>query len=113
MDRKRPPLPYFTEYEVPKENRNNGEEISDRDYFRQMYPETVKRYLRVIVEVLDRMDIPGSYIYDEYPDKIRIERLSEIVLRLLPLEKSVSRQTQRNLVRVLLFDEILERRKKL
>ena len=66
--------------------------------------------LRVIVEVLDRMDRKDSYIYDEYPDKIRLERLSEIVLRLIPIEKNMSRETQRNLIRVLLWEEILERR---
>lgn len=112
MDRKRPPLPYFTTYEVPKENRNSREGISDRDYFRQMYPETVKRYLRIIVEVLDRMDFRENYIYDEYPDKIRMERLSETILHLIPLEKNMNRQTQRNLVQILLFNEILERREK-
>ncbi len=110
MENKRPPLPYYMAYEIPQENRNIRD-ISDREYFRQLYPSIVKRYIRVIVDVLDRMDTRDSYIYDEYPDKIRIERLTETVLRLIPLEKSISRETQRNLVRVLLIDEVIERRK--
>ena len=111
MERKRPPLPYFIENPMTQENRNGMDGISDRDYFRQMYPAATKRYLRVIVDVLDRMDIKDSYIYDEYPDKIRIERLTEIILRLIPLEDNVNRETQRSLVKILLMDEIVERRK--
>ena len=122
MDNRRPPLPYFMAYQLPEEkeymsyqisqdNINNTEKISDRNYFRQMYPMVVKRYLRVITDVLDRMDITESYIYDEYPDKIRIERLTEIILRLIPMEKNMNRETQRNLIRILLIDEVIERRK--
>ena len=111
MEIRRPPLPYFITNSLQEENRDYKGEITDREYFRQLYPQSVKRYLRVIVDVLDRMDIRESYIYDEYPDKVRIERLVEIVLQLIPLENKMNRETQRNLVRVLLLDEIIERRK--
>lgn len=107
MENRRPPIPYFMAYSLPENNKS----ISDRDYFRQMYPIEVKRYLRVIGEVLDAIDVRESYIYDEYPDKIRLERLVETVLRLIPMEKNMNRETQRNLVKVLLWDEVIERRK--
>ena len=112
METGRPPMPYFMAYSLPQDNRNIQEQSADRNYFRQLYPQTVKRYIRVIVDVLDRMDMKESFIYDEYPDKIRVERLTEIVLRLIPLENNMNRETQRNLVRVLLIDEIMERRKR-
>ena len=111
MEIRRPPQPYFMSYPLQEEMAENVERITDREYFRQLYPQSVKRYLRVIVDVLDRMDIRESYIYDEYPDKVRIERLTEVILRLIPLENKMNRETQRNLVRVLLLDEIMERRK--
>ena len=110
MEKKRSPMPYFMAYPLPEEDSNEVSRRNDREYFRQMYPLQVKRYIRVIVEVLNRMDIEESYIYDEYPDKIRLERLSEIILRLIPIEKNMSRDTQRSLVKVLLWEEILERR---
>lgn len=112
METRRPPLPYFMAYPIPQENRNESGGITDRDYFRQLYPQSVKRYILVIADVLNRLDVKESYIYDEYPDKIRLERLTEIVLRLIPLENNMNRETQRNLVRVLLIDEIMERRKR-
>lgn len=110
MEKRPSPMPYFMAYSLPEEDSNEAGRKNDREYFRQMYPLQVKRYIRVIVEVLNRIDVEESYIYDEYPDKIRLERLSEIVLRLIPIEKNMSRETQRNLIRVLLWEEILERR---
>ena len=110
MEAGRPALPFFMAYPLPEENMNSYDRGNDREYFRQMYPQAVKRYIRVIVEVLDRMDVRESYIYDEYPDKIRLERLAETVLRLIPLEKNMNRETQKNLVRVLLWEEVVERR---
>lgn len=112
MENRRPPMPYFMTYSLPEDNANGLDKRNDREYFRQMYPQEVKQYIRVIVEVLDRMDINESYIYDEYPDKIRLERLAETILRLIPLEKNRSRDSQRNLVRVLLWEEVLERRER-
>lgn len=110
MENRRPPLPYFMAYPLTEDNDSLRK--NDREYFRQMYPQEIKRYIRVIVEVLDRMDIKESYIYDEYPDRLRLERLSEIILRLIPLEKNISRDTQKNLIRVLLWEEIIERRER-
>ncbi|MBR3602923.1 MAG: hypothetical protein IKL49_11460 [Lachnospiraceae bacterium] len=110
MENRRPPLPYFMTYPLPEDSINAMDRRNDREYFRQIYPREVKRYIRIIVEVLDRMDIKESYIYDEYPDKVRLERLSDTILRLIPLEKNISRETQKNLIRVLLWEEIVERR---
>lgn len=113
MENKRPTMPYYMAYSFTKNNIDETEKrISERDYFRQMYPQEVKRYIRVIVEVLDRMDLRDSYLYDEYPDKIRLERLAETILRLIPLEKNISRESQKNLVRVLLWEEVIERRRR-
>lgn len=111
MEEKKVKLPYFMSYPLPGENMQSEEGISDRDYFRQMYPASVKRYLRMIQEVLDRMDVEESYIYDEYPDKIRMERLAQIVLRMVPLEKHMARETQQNMIKVLLWEEVVYRRK--
>ena len=112
MEQRRVPLPYFIAYPYEEQNINTIEGEMDREYFRQMYPQIVKRYLRVIVEVLDRLDLKESYIYDQYPDKVSLERLSETILGIIPLENNVSRETQHNLVKVLLYEEIIRRRKR-
>ena len=112
MENKKPPLPFFMTYPYQEQGENIMMSEADRDYFRQLYPKEIKRYLRIIIEVLDRMDIRESYIYDEYPDKLSMERLSEVILKLIPLENNLPRETQRNLVKVLLYEEIVQRRKK-
>ena len=119
MDSNRTPMPfYMTEtYQrminnKPEDGSRRMQERSERDYFRQMYPENIKRYLRIIAEVINPIDARGSFLYDEYPDNIRLERLTETVLRLIPLEKHMNRETQRNIIRILLYDEVMWRRKR-
>lgn len=113
MEQRRMPLPFFMAYPYEEQNRNNNIGGTDRDYFRQLYPQVVKRYIRVIVDVLDRMDMKEGYLYDEYPDKVALERLSEVILELIPLENNVPRETQSNIIKVLLYDEVLKRRNKM
>ena len=107
MKSKNIPLPFYMSdkitYDIKEKNK-------DRDYFKQNYTVEMKQYLRVIVEILNRLDQPESFWYDEYPDKIRLERLLDFILRNIPLEKNQTRESQRNVIRVLLWDEIIGRR---
>ena len=121
MENNKIPYPFFMtkEYEqIEREQQNNSiskvnnteKEMIDRDYFKQMYPGEVKRYLKVIVEILDRLDGKNSFLYDEYPDKIRTERLAEMILKNIPLEKNQTRESQKNVIKLLLWEEIIRRR---
>ena len=121
MENNRIPYPFFMtkEYEqIEKEQQkinvdkqeNLEKENLDREYFKQMYPGDVKRYLKVIVEILDRLDGKNSFLYDEYPDKIRTERLAEMILKNIPLEKNQTRESQKNVIKLLLWEEIIRRR---
>ena len=87
-----------------------NKERDDREYFRQMYPEEVRKYLNVVIEILNRLGGKDSFIYDEYPDKVRTERLAELILKNIPLEKNKTRESQRNIVKLLLWEEIVRRR---
>ena len=122
MENRRIPYPFFMtkEYEQIERERQameinrgtyNGEkERLDRDYFKQMYPTEVKRYLKVIIEILDRLDGKNSFLYDEYPDKIRIDRLADMILNNIPIEKNQTRESQKNVIKLLLWEEIVRRR---
>ena len=122
MENRRIPYPFFMtkEYEELERNKQQinaiGEnsiekkEALDREYFKQMYPLEVKRYLKIIVEILDRLDGRNSFFYDEYPDKIRTDRLAEMILKNIPIEKNQSRESQRNVIKLLLWEEIIRRR---
>lgn len=106
----RPPLPFFMTYPSAVPAGNQSEKVSGRDYMRQLYPLEAKQYLAVIVGVLDEMDFRENYIYDEYPDQLTLLRLTDTILRLIPMRNNVSRETQKSLVQVLLYDEIIRRR---
>lgn len=106
------PLPFFMAYPGVVPGGSLPEKLSARDYMRQLYPLEAKQYLTVIVEILDRMDFRENYIYDEYPDQLTLIRLVEFILRRIPMNNNISRETQRSLVQILLYDEILRRRER-
>lgn len=106
----RPPLPFFMTYPSAVPTGKQSEKVSGRDYMRQLYSLEAKQYLAVIVGVLDEMDFQENYIYDEYPDQLTVLRLTDTILRLIPMGNNVSRETQKSLLQVLLYDEIIRRR---
>ena len=122
MENRRIPYPFFMtkEYEqmereqqamkIERGTFNGDKERLDWDYFKQMYPTEVKRYLKVIIEILDRLDGKNSFLYDEYPDKIRTDRLAEMILKNIPIEKNQTRESQKNVIKLLLWEEIVRRR---
>lgn len=106
------PLPFFIAYPEILGISKSGEELNEVDYMRQLYPMEAKEYLAVISRILDTLDFGESYIYDEYPDQLILFKLTEIILRQIPMRDNLSRDTQRTLVQILLYDEILYRRKR-
>lgn len=91
--------------------------MRDLEYLQEMYPAEAKKYRKVIVDVLDRLDYEGSMIYDEYPDRWQIYRLTQIIVGRIK-EQAASETTGNaespagieELVQVLLCGEIYRRR---
>lgn len=52
----------------------------DLEYLQEMYPVEAKKYQKVIAQLLDRLDYEGSMIYDEYPDRWQIYRLTQMIV---------------------------------
>lgn len=91
--------------------------MRDLEYLQEMYPAEAKKYRKVIVEVLDRLDYEGSMLYDEYPDRWQIYRLTQIIVD--RIKELAAPETTGNaddpagikeLVQVLLCGEIYRRR---
>lgn len=80
----------------------------DLEYLQEMYPVEAKKYQKVIAGILDRLDYEGSIIYDEYPDKWQIYRLTQITAD--KLKESGEEEPAVDLVQVLLCYEIYRRR---
>lgn len=54
--------------------------LEDLEYLQQMYPTYAKKYQRVISDAVDKVDYDGSFIYDQYPDKITLQRMVASVM---------------------------------
>jgi hypothetical protein len=94
--------------------------LHDLEYLQQLYPRQVRKYQTRVAEILDKMDYEGSMIYDEYPDRYGMERLTESVWDIIKREEqSQNPQEMQNaetwewikaLLFVLLNTEVYKRR---
>ncbi len=57
--------------------------LEDLEYLQQMYPTYARKYQNTISSVVDKMDYDGSFIYDQYPDKLTIQRMVESVVAII------------------------------
>lgn len=57
-------------YEEDRENER------DRERLKSMYPETAREIMPYVEEECDRMEYEGSMMFDEYPDKRMLSRIS-------------------------------------
>ena len=87
----------------------------DLEYLQEMYPAEAKKYQKVIAGILDRLDYEGSMIYDEFPDKWQIYRLTQVVVDKLKQTEDAGTAKQdweriTEFVQVLLCGEIYKKR---
>ena len=73
-------LPFYMAYPLPMYYQEEDSVTRDLEYLQQMYPMEAKRYQKIIVDTLNQMDYEGSMIYDEYPDKWQLYRLTQIIM---------------------------------
>ncbi len=88
------PMPYMPIYAV---NGNGGLPLymtqemdtkEDLQYLQEMFPEMSRRYAARIASVVDRLDYKGSMIYDEYIDRLRLQRLAHDILQMIEKEEA-------------------------
>ena len=73
-------MPFYMTYPLPMFQQQENTVLRDLEYLQQMYPKEAKRYQKMIAGILDKMDYEGSMIYDEYPDRIQLYKLSMDIL---------------------------------
>ena len=73
------PLPFYMSYPGCLRPGQEALVLGDLEYLQQLYPNDVKRYRRRVAEILDTTDYEGSMIYDEYPDRCSLQRLTKAV----------------------------------
>ena len=113
-------LPFYMTYPLPMYYQEEDAIMRDLEYLQQMYPMQAKKYQKMISGILDKLDYEGSMIYDEYPDKWQIYRLSrDISDRIKREEEKEQKEVESppekwewlgDLVQILLCYEIYKRR---
>lgn len=78
------------------------------EYMVEYYPVEVRWLNAYIGEVIDQMDEPTSFIYDEYPDKNRIYKLVDEIYKILVEENE--NMLLKQMIQVLVIHEIFYRR---
>lgn len=69
-----------------EDNRYGGQRLEDVEYFQSFYPESMKTLRTYVIVECDKMDYPGSPMYDEYPDEIMVHQTCRNICRNIPEE---------------------------
>lgn len=95
--------------ELTEVNRENS--VIKNEY---LYPLEVQEIQTVIQEYCDRMEYDGSFMYDEYPDKVRVERLARKVCdnANCKYREEISNRWMQALAQVMLCNEMSYRRER-
>lgn len=113
-------LPFYMTYPLPMYYQEEDSIIRDLEYLQQMYPSEAKKYQKMIASILDKLDYEGSMIYDEFPDRWQLYKLSMDILDRIKREEQKDEDAKQtppekwewmgDMVQILLFYEIYKRR---
>ena len=119
-------MPFYMTYPLPMYYEDENSIIRDLEYLQQMYPAQAKRYQKVISNILDKLDYEGSMIYDEFPDRWQLYKLSTDILDRIRREEEKDKESDSenggseaslekwkwtgDLIQILLFYEIYKTR---
>lgn len=73
------PMPYHMAYPYPMYMQGEDGDEKDLERLQSMFPKTAQLIQPVVEEECDRMEYDGSLMFDEYPDKLMVERLIESI----------------------------------
>lgn len=120
MDYQRRIMPFYLSYQTPYFMREEDSVLRDLEYLQEMYPRQAKDLQKRIVSILDKLDYEGSMMYDEYPDKWQLYRLSDTVVDVLRREEEEKETSEhiteekwewiKDMVQIVLYYEIYKRR---
>lgn len=79
--------PYMMQMDMADQEEWEQGEQRDLEYWRQMYPEKIRRIQDYVTEQCDRVDYDDSFIYDEYPDPVAVRNMCSKIQERLKEDK--------------------------
>ena len=95
------------------------EKTRDRRRFQDLYPSMARQVQPLVEEECDRLEYEGSFMFDEYPDRFLLRRVSRRICDRLDkrlyqddvmMQESSGKDWTEDLVMVMLLDEMYQRR---
>ena len=126
-------IPFYMAYPMQDVYLSEIEYERDRERLKEMYPKEAKRIQRVVEEECDKMEYEGSLMFDEYPDRVMVQKLCDDIYNKVYDNTTAEVETEqykdrrpgggypppppprrdrggRDLIEILLFDEMFRRR---
>ena len=126
-------IPFYMVYPMQDVYLSEIEYERDRERLKEMYPKEAKRIQRVVEEECDKMEYDGSLMFDEYPDRVMVQKLCDDIYNKVYDNTTAEVETEqyrdrrpgggfpppppprrdrggRDLIEILLFDEMFRRR---
>lgn len=125
-------IPFYMAYPMQDVYLSEIEYERDRERLKEMYPKEAKRIQRVVEEECDKMEYDGSLMFDEYPDRVMVQKLCDNIYNKVYDNTTAEAETEqyrdrrpgggfppppprrdrggRDLIEILLFDEMFRRR---
>ena len=72
-----PKVPFYMSYPMQNLYLTEMEYEKDMDRMKELYPRDVSRIMDVIEDECDKMEYEGSLMFDEYPDRLMLEQVTE------------------------------------
>ena len=106
---------YYMNYPYYDIFSRRNDESRDMIYMRKMYPETMMEIQQIVDDECDMMEYDGSLMFDEYPDRIMLDRFRVKVCDRVHgeckcVEKCKDKDMVNDAVSVMLCNEMCRRR---
>lgn len=75
MQLETPKMPFYMSYPMQNLYLTEMEYEKDMDRMKELYPREVKQILEIVEDECDKMEYEGSLMFDEYPDRLMMERV--------------------------------------
>lgn len=87
-------MPYPLMYPYPDLYMSEMETERDLQYLQQMYPADAKRMQKKVEEECDKLEYEGSMMYDEYPDRVSMLLICDRIAEALAKEDAEKQAAQ-------------------
>lgn len=113
-------LPFYMAYPLPLSYEDEREMIKDMEYLQAQHPMEIRILQKEVAQDINIMDYRGSMIYDEYPDRLLLQKTAKDIADQIrrkyedntesPVYKILNWDGFEEIILLLLHEEILKRR---